>query len=401
MRLVRDLDMDRAFEAAVSEALSASPLPSAFVIAGDIFDTYRGSSDAFLTAVEQIRRLREAGIAVIGIAGNHDTPTNLLRTPMFKMLLGVFQDDPGVALAYDDIQHVRAGDIEYVLLPHTPCLAGGFSERDLLPASDAPYAVLVVHGVAAGDPSLSQMDEIKEVPISAWVLDLGWDYVAFGHYHKPGWIPGREGRAAYSGSLENTVVSGPDVCMRRGPVFVDLAKPAAYRYDMHPLPIRSIIELDDIDVEGEEITAEELDERICSLLLAQDLAGAIVRHKVKGVTRALYKSLSRRAFGSVVPDALLIKTEFEYAKERERPGLATVIAAEAAAAEGGEVADDGDLSDVARNAGVEGTGAESGGFQTLPGEIDLAIADLVAMGEISSHKAEIVKETLHGLLEEH
>ena len=250
-RLQRDVDRDEAFVMAVDDTLAQEPLPSAFVIAGDIFDTYKGSADAFITVVTQLRRLIDAGIHVVGIAGNHDTPTNAMKTPMFVMLRNVFSGDDGmVDLAYDDVEHVCVGNTEFVLLPHKCCIEGTFSEESLLPTSDLPHKVLVVHGVAAGDPSLKQMDEAKEVPIARWTMDMGWDYIAFGHFHRPGWIPGYEGRAAYCGSLENTVISGPDVCMERGPVFVDMSESGLDLFDMHPQPVRGIVELQKLDQIG-------------------------------------------------------------------------------------------------------------------------------------------------------
>ena len=38
-RLIRDLDMENAFVDSVDETLAQDPLPSAYVIAGDLFDT--------------------------------------------------------------------------------------------------------------------------------------------------------------------------------------------------------------------------------------------------------------------------------------------------------------------------------------------------------------------------
>ena len=389
-RLIRDLDMENAFIRSVDATLSMSPLPSAYVVAGDIFDTYRGSSDAFLAVVKQFRRLRAAGIEVLSIAGNHHTPTNRLKTPMFEMLRGVFSNDEGTTLAYDDIEHRRVGDIEYVLLPHLRCLNGDFEEKDLAPTTDAGYAVLIVHGVAAGDPSLSQMDEVKEIPIAPWILDMGWDYIAFGHYHKPGWIHGREGKAAYSGSLENTVISGPDVCMRRGPVRVDMSKPATERFDMLEQSVRDIVVLPDIDVTGSEVNAEELDNQICELLLDSNIDGAIVRHTVRGVTRALLKSMSRRSFASVAPSALYIKTNFETVPEVEYERVADLAekSEDGTADIGGVPADEGAPDDE-----------RGGAFRTLDGEVDLVVDQMTAKGVIAEHKAEQVRELLHQLLQ--
>lgn len=314
-RLVRDLDMDRAFARAVDDVLVQDPLPSAFVIAGDVFDTWRGSIDAMICAIAQIRRLRAAGIEVLGIAGNHDTPNRQASTCMFELLMNALGDDGGVTLAYDSVIRRVVGNAEYVLLPHRVCLAGEIDEDLLRPSGGAPRSVLVVHGVAAGDPSLRQMDEAKEIPIASWVMDMGWDYVAFGHYHKPGWIARYEGKASYCGSLENTVISGPDVCMERGPVYIDLSVDGEGKRVMHPLPVRRIVTLPDVVLgSGEDApTPEEVDALIAGAIADGDTEEAIVRLAVHNIARSTYQALPRRSFADADPSALLIRVEWEYA----------------------------------------------------------------------------------------
>lgn len=346
-RLIRDLDMTDALHLAIDDILAQDPLPSACVIAGDIFDTFQGSQDAIIDAAREFKRLRNADIAIVAIAGNHDTPTQKQKTPAYVVLAHEFADiaeDEGAYFAYNDIMHVKVADVEYVLLPHNAACAGNFTEDDFRPCLGAEKSVLVVHGVAAGDPSLAQMDEMKEIPIAKWILDMGWDYVAFGHYHKPGWIPGYKGRAAYCGSLENTVISGPDVCHTRGPVYVDVSKPGPEKLIMHPQHIRPIVTLPDIDVEGKDVNAEELDREIAETILAADTDGCIVLHTVKNVPRSVVKTMSRRAFQAVNPEMLFIKTKIEYLAEQPRAvanlnvdenGEGSADSADGAAAEGG------------------------------------------------------------------
>lgn len=420
-RLIRDLDMDSAFERSVDQALAADPLPCAYVIAGDIFDTYKGSPDAFRTCIKQFRRLTDAGIHVLAIAGNHDTPTNLLKTPMYAMLAEVYGgipekpvvtkddeavyndsdddsssdvslpaslaveatrsrgDDSLVDLSYSDIRHVRVGDIEFVLLPHIRCLNGDIDASDMVPVTDAPHRVLVVHGVACGDPSLQQMDEQREVPIAKWILDMDWDYVAFGHYHKPGWIPGYRGKAAYSGSLENTVISGPDVCMERGPVFVDTEKSGVELYDQRLQYVRGITNLPTIDVTGLSVKPDQLDDMIADTIKAGDTDGAICRLTVRGVTKSLYKSLPRRSFNELAPTALIVKVEFEFAPEIE----------DDAALEMPEQADSDNQSDD------DGAMISSSEFLPLDAEMDRAVDAMILKGEVADGLRDEVIGILH------
>ena len=387
-RLMRDLDMDAAFVQAVDKAVAARPMPSAFVVSGDIFDTYAGSPDAFVTVVREFRRLTDAGIAVIAIAGNHDTPTNALRTPMFAMLQSVFAGNGLVTLSYDRIVRVVVGDIEYVLLPHRVCLDGGFGEDDVRPSGNAPHSVLLVHGVAAGDPSLRQMDEAKEIPIAKWILDLGWDYVAFGHYHKPGWIPGYEGKASYSGSLENTVISGPDVCAVRGPIVVDMRRRGTDGFrTMSPVTIRPIVSLptiacpNDGDDSSSAPSATALDGQIADEIAGNPVHGAIVLLRVTGVPRVTYKALPRRNWQACDETALFVRVSFDFAEE----GNAVPT-------------DAGDDADGSDDDGRQDAGTVA--IRPLPVEAEAAVDRLVANGTIPQRLRERVMSEMRQLLSE-
>ena len=61
-RLIRDLDMTASLRHAVDDVLAQNPLPSAFVIAGDLFDTNQASQDAIIDMAGEIQRIRDAGI---------------------------------------------------------------------------------------------------------------------------------------------------------------------------------------------------------------------------------------------------------------------------------------------------------------------------------------------------
>lgn len=323
-RLLRDLDMEHAFETAVQSAIDVADEPDrphAFVIAGDVFDSYRGSLDAMMCVQRAIRRLRGAGYEVLCIAGNHDTPANRLRRSMYEVVADMFSGDDGVTMAYDAIERRAVDDVEYVLLPHLVLSDPDeqLTEARLEPRLGCSKSVLVVHGVAEGDPSLMQGGEIREVPVAKWIMDMGWDYIAFGHYHRPGWIPGYAGKALYPGSLENTVISGPDVSMRRGPVLVDLDADPMERFAMIEQHVREIVELPDIDASADNLTADELDQMIVQSLQSRDLADCIVHNRVTGVTPTLYRAMPRRTFGSVVPGALYVQTEIRITQPKSDP----------------------------------------------------------------------------------
>ena len=68
-RNVREQDGYAAFARAIDEVLELSP--AAVVHSGDFFHGYHPSSAALGAALDQIGRLRAAGIEFVVIAGNH------------------------------------------------------------------------------------------------------------------------------------------------------------------------------------------------------------------------------------------------------------------------------------------------------------------------------------------
>jgi DNA repair exonuclease SbcCD nuclease subunit len=295
--------------------------------------------------------------------------------------------DMDAHFAYDQIEHVKVGDVEYVLLPHLAAMSGEFTKEDFTPCLGASKSVLIVHGVAAGDPSLQQQDENKEIPIARWIMEMDWDYVAFGHYHKPGWVPGYRGKAAYCGSLENTVISGPDVCMSRGPVYIDLSKSGEDMLVMHPQKIRPIMDLPVIDLKDREITADELDSEIVALILGNDTDEAIVTHKVVNIPRSLYKSLTRRSFQNVNPSMLYIQTKFEQATETKQVTLTVTN-------------DEGE--EVEKVVTVDENGVEVNpeqAFQPLAKEAETMLDAMIMEGNIQASKKDEIMKLINSYLE--
>ncbi|RAP50810.1 MAG: hypothetical protein BZ138_06295 [Methanosphaera sp. rholeuAM270] len=182
--------------------------------------------------------------------------------------------------------------------------------------------------------------------------------------------------------------------MTRGPVFVDMRKSGEALYDMHPQPIRNIVELADIDVaQLGEVSAEELEQAIDELIVNADIDGAIVRHTVKNVPQSLYKSLTRRSFQSSAPDALFIKTNWEIARESDigasMPKVTeTVIEVDPETGEEREVVVE-----------VESAASAESSFKPLTSELADAIEVLVSENVIQEARKQQVSDIVTGMLQ--
>src|SRR5207249_902918 len=91
----RAVDIERSFEAAISDILTRDV--DLVLHAGDVFHHTRPSWSTLSHVVRQLRRLEQAGIPTVVIAGNHDTP-RLRTTGSVYALLALAL--PGIAFVF-------------------------------------------------------------------------------------------------------------------------------------------------------------------------------------------------------------------------------------------------------------------------------------------------------------
>ncbi len=77
----RKEDLNKNFSVAVEYALENKP--EIFLVTGDVFDRVSPGNAARIFLTEKVRRLKDAGIAVLMIAGNHEVPN---RKPCHGMI---------------------------------------------------------------------------------------------------------------------------------------------------------------------------------------------------------------------------------------------------------------------------------------------------------------------------
>ncbi len=198
--------------------LARSEAVDAVIIAGDVYDRSVPPAEAVSLLDDVLSRLVvDAGIPVIVIAGNHDSPERIgfggrIFSQQRLTLRGSLHDLSPVHLT-DAHGTVAVHPLPYVEPTFARALAGGEAVFDQQSAMAHTLAivraqrqpghrnVLVGHAfVAGGTPSES------ERPLSvggsgAVTLDLfaGFDYVALGHLHRPQTVGSN--RVHYPGSL--------------------------------------------------------------------------------------------------------------------------------------------------------------------------------------------------------
>src|SRR3990172_1178968 len=83
----REEDLYAAFRWAVDRALSSKP--DLVIHSGDLFDEVRPNNRAIKVAFDGFRRLSEAGLEVVMISGNHDTPRLRETGSIFALFEGL------------------------------------------------------------------------------------------------------------------------------------------------------------------------------------------------------------------------------------------------------------------------------------------------------------------------
>ncbi len=191
-------DYNRAFLRAVDELVRLREergLDTA-IISGDFFDTQRPSPSIYITAIKGLMRLREAGIRVIAIRGNHDSsvinPVENPLTVLHQMGLIQYLDNQYVDLG--GVRVIGVGtvytDMQNKLINSLNALRGG------------GVNIAVIHQYIEGAPYIYPMPNVDVFMVNEKPLaQLGIDYLAVGHIHEHGLRHPRI-NAVYPGSLE-------------------------------------------------------------------------------------------------------------------------------------------------------------------------------------------------------
>lgn len=239
-------------------AMAKSEKPDLVVVAGDIYDRALPPVEAVSLLDETLARLSlDAGVAVLVIAGNHDSAERLQFGSRLLKKSGVTVvgrlSDVTSPLLFEDAH----GPIEVYAAPYVePAEARLFLKDDSLRGHDeawrallarvprsseasgtrAPRRILAAHAFVAGG-----LETESERPLSlggsgAVGADAfaGFDYVALGHLHRPQQVG--TGPLWYSGSLFKYAFS--EAAHRKGALLVDIDAGGEAHVEALPFSLR-------------------------------------------------------------------------------------------------------------------------------------------------------------------
>jgi exonuclease SbcD len=298
-RNVREQDVYEVFARAIDKALELKP--AAVVHSGDLFHGHHPSAAALGVALDQISRLRAAGIEFVVIAGNHSTPRVRAVAHPFSLL-----ERFGADAVHGEPRRLRFGELGVTAVPHSldhEEMAGWIAAAD--PDPEARFNVLVAHAglaglarVGAGEP------DAVELPGEILEQVASFDYIALGHLHQ---FDRPRVNAVYAGSPER--LSWADRATRKGIVEVDLsAQPLDKSFiRLHELEGRPRKRLAPIDGSSGDLT-----KKICQKARGKGLEGAIVRVPIVDVSFERFGAVDRRMVGEAFAHCLHFELEPEF-----------------------------------------------------------------------------------------
>lgn len=259
----READFYDAFARAVDMALELRP--DAVVHTGDFFHRPSPANRPLIEGMAGLRRLSDAGIPVVMIAGNHSTPRTVYTSPILKALRSV----PGVHPVFEQrYERVELDGAVFHGVPHVndECEYA----RELLRAEPVPgrLNVLMMH-TSVGKGFL--MEEYGERVLDEALLDGfgGFDYTALGHWHNFQRVK-QIGNAWYAGSTER--LSDREAGTSKGCALAEIGEKAA-RVKFLPIDTRPWLRFDVRECSGRGV--EEIRKEISTGAEAEH-GGAIV-----------------------------------------------------------------------------------------------------------------------------
>ncbi|MGA2683215.1 MAG: exonuclease SbcCD subunit D [Candidatus Bathyarchaeia archaeon] len=181
----RKEDLNNNFSKVVDYAVKNKP--DVFLMAGDVFDKILPTNASRVFLTQEIKRLKDANIAVFIIGGNHDVP----RFGVSPTLAIDVLDSAGIATVFSRSDIIQKKKL--TIKGKTICVSGRsyytlFEGANPLKDTEVPldgdYNILMIHGSLQGLNVASSVPEMAyQNPFQADDIKNGLNYLALGHFH--------------------------------------------------------------------------------------------------------------------------------------------------------------------------------------------------------------------------
>lgn len=288
------------FEQAVAKIIEINP--DAVVHSGDVFHHVRPGIRPLYHFKVGLEKLQKAGIPVILISGNHDSPKSFAGTSPFV----IYQGMKGVHISRKyEYEFFEEGDYKFHCIPF--CLDSSDYTTQFSKIETSGKDVLVMHGLVESLRN-RKLHTVGEHELNDSLLKKDFDYIALGHYHARARIATN---AWYSGSLE--YFNFGEARDEKGLLLVDLETGEVKPVEVRP---RYMADLEPLDCSG--LSTEMISERLMELCDPGVIKDKIVRVNLTNVDRSAYKNVNQASINRLISPALYLKVRVDFAEEKER-----------------------------------------------------------------------------------
>ncbi len=304
---IREQDFYDSFIFVIDKILEIKP--DIVVHAGDFFHRPSPPNRPITVALQQLKRLSDANIPIVIIAGNHETPRSVYTAPILK----AFNTIPNVyAIFGQEYETHEFGELVVHGLPHINNPKALEAELDKIKPIKNKFNIIILH--TAFDNYMTDEYGQQVFPEERLKMLNLFDYVALGHIHNFQKVKGLE-TAWYCGSTERTSVS-----QISEKVFctLDLEKAKKNEPKTHPIPTRTWLRFDIKKCKDKKVA--EIEAELLQQANKNDLNGALVFIEFQNIAAMQAVSLSNRRVHELLPGCMdiQIKRTSESAIEKGR-----------------------------------------------------------------------------------
>ncbi len=314
----REWDFERSFEAAVELALAQEP--DLLLWLGDIFDHPAPHYRSFRVVQRALATIRDHGVPMVVISGNHDTPRLAGRGSPYSALADTFPHAHfATRMAYQRFEVKGQG--EAVVVHAVPQMMTVEATLAALQEANAARATASGHtNLLITHPRVKQVEprhaDINEIEVD--LGDLRSDLVLLGHYH----FHTRVAEGIWYAGSTDTFSFADDPDKPKGIVVLDTVTG-----DCHHVPLqgqRPLVTLESVHALG--MSPAELSEHVIQRASTVP-PGAVARLYLEGVDPEAYRLLDRQAVREAAAAALHLQLEPQFqavAVPAELPSVGTL-----------------------------------------------------------------------------
>ncbi len=282
------------FEKAVDKIIELRP--DAVIHAGDVFHHVRPKIRPLYVFKQTLERLVEAGIPVIVISGNHDSPKSFAAVSPFSLYEGM----KNVHIAHHyEYEPFEVDGYVFHCIPF--CIDPEDYLEEFRKIRYTDNDVLVMHGMVEALWN-KRLRTVGEHELKDSFLKRDFSYIALGHYHGQAQLAQN---AWYSGSVEYFRFN--EAQDEKGMLLVNLESG-----EVRPIPVKERDMFDLAPVDCDCLSSEEITAELQNLCEDVDIKNKIIRIKLKNVSREAYRNINHARMSRLKSEALHLEVMPEF-----------------------------------------------------------------------------------------